>query len=183
MERTGLLCPRPSISDLAETTYTSFTPVTRGAEGEGTATLRSAAEQSAPDDAETGKGEKDENDDKDGEQADDGEKGEKDGEKGDKDAEDGKGSAKGGEPDKADKPVLQLREPGTPVTADASGAEAPALIGTADGRFASGWTTQQTTEVTAGTGRGCRASPARPPTRSSGSPARAPTTAAPTTST
>ncbi|MFJ3139802.1 DUF5719 family protein [Streptomyces sp. NPDC102359] len=154
VERTGLLCPRPSISDLAETTYTSFTPVTRGAEGEGTATLRSAAEQSAPDDAETGKGEKDENDDKDGEQADDGEKGEKDGEKGDKDAEDGKGSAKGGEPDKADKPVLQLREPGTPVTADASGAEAPALIGTADGRFASGWTTQQTTEVTAGTGRG-----------------------------
>ncbi|MFI8207157.1 DUF5719 family protein [Streptomyces sp. NPDC085937] len=146
VERTGLLCPRPSISDLAETTYTSFTPVTRGAEGEGTAALRSAAEQSAPDDA-TGKGEKD------GDQAGDGEQ-EKDGEKGDKDAEDGEGSAKGGKGGTADKPVLQLREPGQPVTADASGAEAPALIGTADGRFASGWTAQQTTEVAAGTGRG-----------------------------
>ncbi|WP_309061884.1 DUF5719 family protein, partial [Streptomyces sp.] len=32
--------------------------------------------------------------------------------------------------------------------------EAPALVGTADGRFAPGWTVQQTTSVTAGTGRG-----------------------------
>ncbi|WP_031511737.1 DUF5719 family protein, partial [Streptomyces megasporus] len=30
----------------------------------------------------------------------------------------------------------------------------PALVGTADGRFAPGWTVQQTTEVAAGTGRG-----------------------------
>ncbi len=35
VERTSLLCPAPSTSDLAETTYTSFTPVTKGADEEG----------------------------------------------------------------------------------------------------------------------------------------------------
>ncbi|CAM5403969.1 hypothetical protein SALBM217S_06965 [Streptomyces griseoloalbus] len=40
VERTGLLCPQPSTSDLAETTYTSFTPVTEGADDKGTAVLR-----------------------------------------------------------------------------------------------------------------------------------------------
>ncbi|MCZ9338069.1 DUF5719 family protein, partial [Streptomyces sp. TRM76130] len=43
---------------------------------------------------------------------------------------------------------------GTPATADVSGGDEPALIGTAEGRFAPGWTVQQTTEVAAGTGRG-----------------------------
>ncbi len=137
VERTGLLCPRPSTSDLAETTYTSFTPVTEGADDKGTAVLRSAAQQSAPDENEDAEGE----DEKDGETT---EKGE-DTEKGDKDA---------AEDDKADRPVLQLEEPGKPVSAEADGADAPALVGTADGRFASGWTAQQTTEVAAGTGRG-----------------------------
>ncbi|MGW3203148.1 DUF5719 family protein [Streptomyces sp. NPDC001135] len=54
----------------------------------------------------------------------------------------------------ADKPVLTPKAPGTPVTGDTSGADAPALIGTADGKFAPGWTVQETTEVAAGTGRG-----------------------------
>ena len=35
VERTSLVCPPPSTSDLAETTYTSFTPVTKGTEDEG----------------------------------------------------------------------------------------------------------------------------------------------------
>ena len=46
------------------------------------------------------------------------------------------------------------KEPGKPATGDASGSEAPALVGTAEGRLAPGWTVQQTTDVAAGTGRG-----------------------------
>ncbi|MFE2281233.1 DUF5719 family protein [Streptomyces sp. NPDC059454] len=45
VERTSLVCPPPSTSDLAETTYTSFTPVTKGTENEGRAELRPATEQ------------------------------------------------------------------------------------------------------------------------------------------
>ncbi|KES03514.1 hypothetical protein BU52_29975 [Streptomyces toyocaensis] len=102
VERTTLLCPQPSASDLAETTYTSFTPVTEGTENGGRAELRPATK-----------------------------------------------NTKSG-----DKPVLNPEAPGKPVTGDASGGEAPALVGTAEGRFAPGWTVQQTTEVAAGTGRG-----------------------------
>ncbi|CCK29639.1 secreted protein [Streptomyces davaonensis JCM 4913] len=122
VERTSLLCPTPSTSDLAETTYTSFTPVTKGTSGDGKAELRAADAESAQADEKTGEDEKGEK--KDG--------GKKDGEK----------------------PVLEHKEPGKPVTGDASGADAPALVGTAEGKFAPGWTVQQTTEVTAGTGRG-----------------------------
>ncbi|CAL9457649.1 hypothetical protein C1708_19710 [Streptomyces sp. DH-12] len=144
VERTGLLCPQPSASDLAETTYTSFTPVTEGADDKGTAVLRAAARQSAPDEDDNSEDEK---------AAEDGESGES-GESGDKEEKDEKGE-KGAEKDSgAGKPVLQLREPGKPVAAEADGADAPALVGIAEGRFASGWTAQQTTEVTAGTGRG-----------------------------
>ncbi|MGW0916413.1 DUF5719 family protein [Streptomyces sp. NPDC002784] len=111
VERTSLLCPSPSTSDLAETAYTSFTPVTKGTGSGGKAELSAAAGQSAEEQ-----------------------------EKSDK---------------KADgKPVLEAEEPGKPVASDASGADSPALIGTADGKSAPGWTVQQTTEVTAGTGRG-----------------------------
>ncbi|MEU5521144.1 DUF5719 family protein [Streptomyces sp. NPDC047860] len=99
VERTSLLCPQPSTSDLAETTYTSFTPPTEGAEKEGKAELRPATR-------------------------------------------------------KPGKAVLKPKDPGKPAAGEASGAEAPALIGTAEGRFAPGWTVQQTTEVVAGTGRG-----------------------------
>lgn len=112
VERTSLLCPAPSLSDLAETSYTSFTPVTKGTGSDGKAELQPATQQSA----------------------------------------DGTGD-KGGK-ETADKPVLEPKEPGKPVTGDASGADSPALVGTAEGKFAPGWTLQETTEVAAGTGRG-----------------------------
>ncbi|BCL30164.1 DUF5719 family protein [Streptomyces aurantiacus] len=118
VERTSLLCPAPSTSDIAETAYTSFTPVTKDTGTGGKAELVAAGEQSA--DAK------------------------KDGKKGSgKDGKDGK-----------EKPVLTPKEPGKPVTGEASGAESPALVGTAEGRFAPGWAVQQTTEVEAGDGRG-----------------------------
>ncbi|KUN87960.1 hypothetical protein AQJ66_10170 [Streptomyces bungoensis] len=117
VERTSLLCPAPSNSEIADTSYTSFTPVTKGTASGGKAELRAASEQSA-----------------DGTGA----------------AEKGKGTGK-----QADKqPVLAPKEPGTPATGDTSGADTPALVGTADGKFAPGWTVQETTEVVAGTGRG-----------------------------
>ncbi|MGV9624567.1 DUF5719 family protein [Streptomyces tendae] len=116
VERTSLLCPAPSTSDLAETAYTSFTPVTKGADEKGDGELATA------------------------ETAEDGGKGAKD-DKGDKD-------------EKKEKPVVQPKAPGTPVTGKTTGADAPALIGTAEGGTAPGWTVQQTTEVAAGTGRG-----------------------------
>ncbi|MEU9594554.1 DUF5719 family protein [Streptomyces sp. NPDC048219] len=46
VERTSLLCPSPSTSDLAETSYTSFTPVTKGAEAKGKAQLAAATQDS-----------------------------------------------------------------------------------------------------------------------------------------
>ncbi|MER6983213.1 DUF5719 family protein [Streptomyces carpinensis] len=116
VERTTLVCPTPSNSDIADTSYTSFTPVTKGTDGHGKAQLQPAVEESATPDEGKGKG----------------------------------GAGK----KKASKPALEPKEPGTPVTGDTSGADAPALIGTAEGRFAPGWTVQQTTEVAAGTGRG-----------------------------
>ncbi|MFJ4522789.1 DUF5719 family protein [Streptomyces sp. NPDC088810] len=119
VERTGLLCPAPSMSDIADTAYTSFTPVTKGAAGSGKARLQAATGQSA------------------------------DGTEGGRGGKSGKGAGK-----KADEPVLTPKAPGTPASGETSGAEAPALIGTADGRFAPGWTVQETTEVAAGTGRG-----------------------------
>ncbi|MFI8092062.1 DUF5719 family protein [Streptomyces sp. NPDC086080] len=129
VERTSLLCPQPSSSDLAETTYTSFTPVTEGTKSDGEAGLRPATEKPQPDekDDEGGKGGKGGKDDEGG--------------KGEKDSPSGKD-------------VLKPGDPGKPVTGDASGGDAPALIGTAEGRVAPGWTVQQTTEVAAGTGRG-----------------------------
>lgn len=53
-----------------------------------------------------------------------------------------------------DKPVVLLKEPGKPAIAEVSGADAPALVGTATGRLAPGWTAQQTTTVEAGDSRG-----------------------------
>ncbi|MCW8097560.1 DUF5719 family protein [Streptomyces tauricus] len=133
VERTSLLCPAPSTSDLAETAYTSFTPVTKGTGKSGKAELVAAGAQ--PTDA--ADDEADEDEKQDSEQGD-----KKDDEK------------DGGKDGKKEKPVLTPKEPGKPVTAKASGAESPALVGTAEGRFAPGWAVQQTTEVEAGTGRG-----------------------------
>jgi len=47
VERTSLLCPQPSTSDLAETAYTSFTPVSEGTGDSGKAELQVATEESA----------------------------------------------------------------------------------------------------------------------------------------
>ncbi|QDQ11923.1 DUF5719 family protein [Streptomyces spectabilis] len=112
VERTRLLCPEPSTSDLAETAYTAFTPKSEAAGRAGGAALFPVVKQLT--DAPQG----------------------------------GKGEGKGA------KPFLTQKEPGKPVSAEESGAEAPTLIGSADGRLAPGWTAQQTTSVSAGAGRG-----------------------------
>ncbi|MFF9349648.1 DUF5719 family protein [Streptomyces sp. NPDC014734] len=126
VERSSLLCPSSGRADLAKTTYTSFTPASGTGGGEaGTAELMSSTAAAADDKDDK----KDDKDDK-GKKKDDGKKEEK----------------------KADptKPVVSLKEPGKPVTADVSAADAPALVGTATGRLAPGWTAQQTTTVEAG---------------------------------
>ncbi|OIJ63785.1 DUF5719 family protein [Streptomyces mangrovisoli] len=124
VERTSLLCPSPSISDIAETSYTSFTPVTEGTDSSGKAQLQAADVQSDDGSADT--------------------------------ATPSASSSKSGKSGKSKtaKAVVTPKEPGTPATGDASGGDSPALIGTADGKFAPGWTVQETTEVAAGTGRG-----------------------------
>ncbi|ATL83371.1 hypothetical protein DNK48_27595 [Streptomyces malaysiensis subsp. malaysiensis] len=129
VQRSTLLCPTPSTSDVSSTTYTAYTPKRDGVDAkDGTAELLPA--QNAADDV-TDPG------------------GDGKGDKNDKNDKSGKDGGKGG-----DKPVLPLKEPGKPVTTDVSSADAPALIGTADGRFAPGWTVQQTTTIDAGSGRG-----------------------------
>ena len=128
VERTSLLCPAPSNSDLADTVYTSFTPVTKGTEGDGKAQLAAADGQSP--DVKGG-----------------GTKG------GGSKGGGSKGGGKAGD-QSAGAPALNPKEPGTPVADDTSGAGTPALTGIATGRFAPGWTVQQTTEVAAGAGRG-----------------------------
>ncbi|MGV9557507.1 DUF5719 family protein [Streptomyces sp. NPDC003522] len=162
VERTGLLCPAPSASDLAETAYTSFTPVTKGTGSDGSAALlaapRGATGTAADED--TGKTAGDDGttdgtgtDKTDSDKAGDGKT---DTDKADTDKTDA-GKTDAGKADDAKtsaKPVLTPKEPGTPVTAETSGADEPALVGTAEGRFAPGWTVQQTTQVTAGNGRG-----------------------------
>jgi len=132
VERTTLVCPSPSNSDIADTTYSSFTPVTQGTPGDGTTELKPATGQQA---GGTGDSGEDESEDGDGK-----------GEDGDGKKDDGGRAA--GTPD------LKPEQPGTPVTSDVSGSDTPALVGTADGKFAPGWTVQETTEIAAGTGRG-----------------------------
>ncbi|MDX3230873.1 DUF5719 family protein [Streptomyces sp. ME19-01-6] len=124
VERSTLLCPTPTSSDVSTTTYTAFTPKGAGTQGtkKGTAGLLPA--QDPQDDS-----------------------GQEDTQKDQKDQ-------KGPQKDTASKPVVPLKEPGKPVTAETDRSDAPALIGTANGPLAPGWTVQQTTTVDAGTGRG-----------------------------
>ncbi|MFF3752861.1 DUF5719 family protein [Streptomyces sp. NPDC002018] len=143
VERTTQLCPAPSMSDIAETTYTSFTPAgtsggTSGGGASGSAALTESVVTLA-DAAGTGK--------------DAAKDTEKDSDE-DSDKDDGKKGEDAAEDSATEKAFLALKEPGTPVSAEASGAEAPALVGSADGRFAPGWTTQQTTTVSVGGARG-----------------------------
>lgn len=129
VERSTLVCPQPSTSDVAETTYTAFSP--KGASGgKGGAALYPAELA----DTEDGDGE--------------------DGESGDSGERDEGGEGRGGSGAGGGKPVISLKSPGAPVTATTDESDAPALAGSADGRFAPGWTAQQTTEVGAGAGRG-----------------------------
>ncbi|WP_197370409.1 DUF5719 family protein, partial [Streptomyces clavuligerus] len=67
------------------------------------------------------------------------------------------------DPRAAGKPVVPLTEPGTPVSAEESAPDAPALVGTATGRLAPGWTAQQTTVVAAGATRGALGLSCTPP--------------------
>ncbi|MFC3572719.1 DUF5719 family protein [Streptomyces yaanensis] len=121
VQQTRLLCPEPSASDIAETSYTSFTPVAQGTSGSGKAELTAADEESAD---------------------------------GSGSSQSGKTGKSGKSKKRSDAPTVTPKEPGRPVTGDSSGAGTPALIGTATGRLAPGWTVQETTEVAAGTGRG-----------------------------
>ncbi|MGW0789136.1 DUF5719 family protein [Streptomyces sp. NPDC002911] len=117
VERSSLLCPAPSTSEVAETTYTSFTPPGKSGGEAGAAELKPAEPLATDEDAAKEKG--------------------KDEEK------------------TADhKPVVSLKDLGKPVTADTSASDAPALVGTATGKFAPGWTAQQTTTTAAGGARG-----------------------------
>ncbi|MEU4204807.1 DUF5719 family protein [Streptomyces sp. NPDC045470] len=127
VERSALLCPPPTSSEVGDTTYTAFTPEGTGgkAGSQGTAGLLPAPSGKQPD----GKGGPDG--------------------KGKAGAGQGQQGAQAG----AD-PVAPLKKAGTPVTATTDRADAPALAGTADGALAPGWTVQQTTGVAAGSGRG-----------------------------
>lgn len=126
VERTSLLCPAPSTSDVAETTYTSFTPAGKSGAEAGAAELEPAealpVDEDAPADEDASDEEKEKDADK--EKATDG------------------------------KPVISLKDPGKPSTADTDKSDAPALIGTATGKLAPGWAAQQTTTAAAGGARG-----------------------------
>ncbi|WP_225845215.1 DUF5719 family protein [Streptomyces sp. HPF1205] len=105
VQRTTLLCPAPSSSEFADTTYTSYTP--QGAAGSAGAGGSSAA-----------------------------------------------GSAQLVPAATKGKPLASLGQPGKPATYATDKSDAPALIGTADGTMAPGWTAEQTTVISSGTERG-----------------------------
>lgn len=132
VERSTLVCPQPSVSDVAETRYAAFAP--KGGQGKGNAELYRAEKSdtggSADEDG-AGKGDKDKGKDK----------------KRDKDADKRK-------PEPDPKPFAPLSAPGKPVTAGSDSSSASALFGSADGQVAPGWTVQQTTSVAVGAGRG-----------------------------
>lgn len=129
VERSSLLCPAPSLSDLAETTYTAYTPKGGGEAGAKAGTAGSAVLKPAVTPLTDGTPAKSTD-------------------KADKD----KKGKKGKTPEKPDpdKAVITLKEPGKPASATADGADAPALAGSADGPLAPGWAAQQTTVVPAG---------------------------------
>jgi uncharacterized protein DUF5719 len=124
VQRSSLVCPRPTSSDLAETRYTAFTPksdAASGAKQSGGTSAASAALLPAPV-HELGSP--------------------------------SSSSKKGGKHDGGNKAIVPLKAPGKPVTTTVDTGDAPARYGSADGPLAPGWTVQQTTEVAAGAGRG-----------------------------
>ncbi|MCK7625015.1 DUF5719 family protein [Streptomyces sp. RS10V-4] len=144
VQRSTLVCPAPSSSEVADTTYTAFAPpgAAAGADTKkGTAQLQPAGTVADSGGNPAGKG---------GRNAKDG-----------KGAKDTKGPAGGADaggprtvPPPDTKPVVPLTQAGKPVTASTDSADAPALTGNADGLLAPGWTVQQTTAIAAGSGRG-----------------------------
>jgi hypothetical protein len=107
VQRSTLLCPEPSTSEFAATTYTSFTPPGSGS-GTGTETSTASAG--------------------------------------------GKATLVPATP--KPKALKPLTATGKPVTSTTDKADSPALVGTADGPLAPGWSVQQTTVVSDGPGRG-----------------------------
>lgn len=134
VQRSAVVCPAPTSSEVAETTYTAFSPgapasAKAGAGGRDarrTADLLPMTTTSSRPPAK------------------------KDGKK----EEDGKKGSGGKAPAPGAGPVLTLKAPGAPVTATTDRSDAPALLGSAEGPLAPGYTVQQTTAVAAGSGRG-----------------------------
>ncbi|GAU68519.1 hypothetical protein SSP35_08_00130 [Streptomyces sp. NBRC 110611] len=137
VQRSALLCPAPTSSEVGETAYTAFVPKGTAA-GSGTpkGTARLLPAGTVKDDGGSDRG-------------------------ADKSQGKGKGKDSGADPaggrvvpPRDTKPVVPLRQAGTPVTTTTDRSGAPALVGAADGALAPGWTVQQTTAVAAGAGRG-----------------------------
>ncbi|MGW6417788.1 DUF5719 family protein [Streptomyces sp. NPDC055055] len=128
VERAGLVCPVPSTSEVAETVYTSYTPLAAGTgagAGSGAGSGSGKAEQptarltvaASP-------------------------------------TSSGGTAAKDPKKPKAPQAPATVTAPGKPVAVEANGAGVPALTGAATGTLAPGWTVQQTTVVPAGGSRG-----------------------------
>ncbi|MFI9050030.1 DUF5719 family protein [Streptomyces sp. NPDC053427] len=143
VQRSALLCPVPTSSEVGDTTYTSFVPrgAAAGADAKkGTAKLLPAGtvkDSGAGDGTSKQRG-----------------KGKGKGKGKDAGRSGGADSGSAIVPPRDTKPVAPLRQAGRPVTATTDAADAPALVGDADGTLAPGWTVQQTTSVAAGNGRG-----------------------------
>jgi Family of unknown function (DUF5719) len=132
VQRTTVTCPAPSQSEFADTTYTAFSPGGGTGTG-GKATLLPAPSAEIGGTPGTGSGSGN----------------------GGKDGKGAKGAKKGAQGGTAAaKPVAPLTTAGKPVSAGNQTDNAPALIGTADGALAPGYTVQQTTKISAGDGRG-----------------------------
>ncbi|WP_062216342.1 DUF5719 family protein [Streptomyces sp. NBRC 109706] len=151
VERTALTCPRPTGAESASTWYSAFTPPTQSARGaqeqEGAAFLLPAPEYTPDPDAGAAP---DPDDAEDAEDAEDSE-GTEDAEDAE-DADESEDSAAADEPEV--EPVIELAEPGLPVTTRVNETDAPALAGIAEQWLAPGWTVQQTTVVSSGEGVG-----------------------------
>ncbi|MET9625294.1 DUF5719 family protein [Streptomyces sp. NPDC006464] len=125
VERSSLLCPAPSTSEVAETVYTSYTPAGKDTAGKtaagknGTGKAGAVKAELAPAPL----------------------------------AAAAPGETPPKKPSTAKAPAT-VTQPGTPVGAEANGGAAPALTGKATGTLAPGWTVQQTTMVPAGGARG-----------------------------
>jgi len=126
VQRSALLCPAPTSSEVGQTDYTAFAPkgAAAGANGKkGTAQLLPAGTVKDAGGTDSGKG-----------------KGKKNAGKNGKGADSAAGQAVA---PRDTKPVVPLQEAGKPVTTSTDSPDAPALVGAADGTLAPGWTVQQ----------------------------------------